>query len=88
MWMRLIRLACAATLLAPWSVFALDDGNLLVADSLTIQELRDYYGDEMFITIATGSRKPIYKAPAVATVITAEEIKAMGRAALMRCLKQ
>lgn len=87
MWMRLIRLACAATLLAPWSVFALDDGNLLVADSLTIQELRDYYGDEMFITIATGSRKPIYKAPAVATVITAEEIKAMGARSLDEVLE-
>lgn len=87
MWMRLISLACAATLLAPWSVLALDDENLLVADSLTVQELRDYYGDEMFITIATGSRKPIYKAPAVATVITAEEIRAMGARSLDEVLE-
>ena len=47
-------------------------------ESPMLQEMRDFYGDEAFITIATGSRKPIYKAPAVATVITAAEIKAMG----------
>ena len=42
------------------------------------QDLLDYYGDIEFITIATGSRKPIHRAPAVATVITADQIKAMG----------
>lgn len=36
------------------------------------------YGDEEFISIATGSSQPISKAPAVASVITAEEIFAMG----------
>lgn len=36
------------------------------------------YGDEEFISIATGSLQPISKAPAVASVITAKEILAMG----------
>ncbi len=40
-------------------------------------ELEDYYGSEELISIATGSQKPIYKAPAVASVITAKQIKAM-----------
>jgi outer membrane receptor protein involved in Fe transport len=40
--------------------------------------LLQIYGDEEMISIATGSRRPIAKAPAVATVITAEDIKAMG----------
>ena len=36
------------------------------------------FGDEEFISLATGSRQLIAKAPAVATVITAGEIKAIG----------
>lgn len=36
------------------------------------------YGDEQMISIATGYRQPIAEAPAVATVITAEDIKAIG----------
>jgi iron complex outermembrane receptor protein len=36
------------------------------------------YGDKSFVTIATGTRVPLSRAPAVATVITAEDIKAMG----------
>lgn len=36
------------------------------------------YGSEEMISIATGSRQPITKAPAVATVITAEDIRAIG----------
>ena len=36
------------------------------------------YGDEEFISIATGSRQPIAKAPAVATVRTAQDIQNMG----------
>ena len=40
--------------------------------------LEDFYGDEDFISIATGTKKAIHKAPSVATVITAEQIKMMG----------
>ncbi len=36
------------------------------------------FGDEAFISIATGSRQPITLAPAVASVITARDIREMG----------
>ena len=36
------------------------------------------YGDEDYVSIATGSTQPIAKAPAVASVITASQIRAMG----------
>ena len=36
------------------------------------------YGDEDFISIATGVSQPIAKAPAVASVITARDIKRLG----------
>ena len=37
-----------------------------------------FYGDEDFVSIATGVVQPIAKAPAVASVITAQQIRAMG----------
>lgn len=37
-----------------------------------------FYGDEDFVSIATGVVQPIAKAPAVASVITAQQIQAMG----------
>ena len=40
--------------------------------------LEDFYGDEDFVSIATGTKKAIHKAPAVTTVITADAIKMMG----------
>ena len=42
------------------------------------EALIELYGDEEIISIATGSAQPISKAPAVATVITAKDIKEMG----------
>lgn len=36
------------------------------------------YGDKATVSLATGSRQAVRRAPAVATVITAEEIAAMG----------
>lgn len=42
------------------------------------EALLQLYGDAEMISIATGSRQPIAKAPAVATVVTARDIKAMG----------
>jgi outer membrane receptor for ferrienterochelin and colicins len=36
------------------------------------------YGDKSSVSIATGSQQPIARAPAIATVITAEDIRAMG----------
>jgi iron complex outermembrane receptor protein len=37
-----------------------------------------FYGDEDYVSIATGTTQPIAKAPAVASVITASQIRAMG----------
>lgn len=42
----------------------------------------ELYGDEEWIAISTGTQKPIYKAPAVANVITAEDIKRIGATTL------
>ena len=42
------------------------------------EELALAYGDKATVSIATGSRRDLRRAPAVATVITAEDIKAMG----------
>ncbi|SHI48140.1 iron complex outermembrane recepter protein [Malonomonas rubra DSM 5091] len=40
--------------------------------------LTELYGDEELVSIATGSKKPVYKAPAIASVITAQQIAEMG----------
>lgn len=56
---------------------------LLVAYNDGLAEL---YGDEEFVSIATGSKKPITRAPAVASVITAEDIRAMGATDLNQVL--
>ena len=41
-------------------------------------ELALIYGDKSSVSIATGSRQPLRRVPAVATVITAQDIAAMG----------
>lgn len=41
-------------------------------------EFLDYYGGEEFVSIATGTQKSVSKAPAVASVITADYIEKMG----------
>src|SRR5690606_5416916 len=41
-------------------------------------ELLGVYGSEELISIATGYKQPISKAPAVASIITAEEIQRVG----------
>src|SRR5690606_3152450 len=48
------------------------------ADDLVETELLDIYGSEEFISIATGYKQPVSKAPAVASVIDANQIKKMG----------
>ena len=47
----------------------------------------ELYGDEEWIAISTGTQKPIYKAPAVANVITAEDIKRIGATTLDEILE-
>lgn len=48
------------------------------AAALDEQALTLSYGDEETVSIATGFKQPLTKAPAVATVVTAEDIRAMG----------
>ncbi len=49
--------------------------------------LEDFYGDEEFVSIATGSKKLISKAPAVASVVTSSDIKEMGARTLSDVLE-
>lgn len=49
--------------------------------------LLQLYGDEEMIGIATGAKQPIARAPAVATVITAEDIKRIGATDLDQALE-
>src|SRR5450759_907783 len=50
-------------------------------------ELALAYGDKSFVTIATGTKQPIARAPSVATVITAEDIAAIGAADIDEALE-
>ena len=50
------------------------------------ETLTSIYGDKGNISIATGSRQSLIRAPAVASVITAEEIKASGASNLAQAL--
>src|SRR5690606_22999611 len=52
--------------------------NCVTAQSPDEEMLLGIYGDEDFITIATGTVQPLAKAPAVASIITADDIKRMG----------
>jgi outer membrane receptor protein involved in Fe transport len=49
--------------------------------------LAQAYGDDATITLATGARQPLRRAPAVATVITADDIAAMGATDLDQVLE-
>lgn len=50
------------------------------------EELALVYGDKATISLATGSRQPIARAPSVATVITSQDIEAMGATDLDQAL--
>lgn len=45
-------------------------------------------GDEQLISIATGTPRPVSKAPAVASVITADDIRASGAKTVLEALEQ
>lgn len=49
-----------------------------IAQTAEEEDLALAYGDKESVSIATGSKQTLRRAPAVATVITAEDIKAMG----------
>ena len=59
-------------------VFCLIMATPIYADESAEIELAGVYGEDDFISITTGEVQPIAKAPAVASVITADQIKAMG----------
>lgn len=48
------------------------------AKGQTDESLAAIYGDEEFVSIATGISQPVSKAPAVASVITSSDIRKMG----------
>ena len=52
--------------------------NVSIADESEEEALLELYGGEELVSIATGSAQPISKAPAVATVVTAADIKEIG----------
>ncbi|MBL4709563.1 MAG: TonB-dependent receptor plug domain-containing protein, partial [Flavobacteriales bacterium] len=68
-------------------------GTLLCAGTALAQslsqedELELLYGDEEFISLATGTSQPISRAPAVASVITADDIAAIGATDLDQILE-
>ncbi|MAZ66617.1 MAG: TonB-dependent receptor [Kangiellaceae bacterium] len=52
--------------------------NQVAAQDEWEEDIIGIYGEEEIVSIATGFATPIHKAPSVATVITAEDIKKMG----------
>ena len=67
----LLAAACSAMLNAAQAQPASDE-----------EELAQIYGDKSTVSIATGAPQALRRAPAVATVITAQDIAAMGAADL------
>jgi iron complex outermembrane receptor protein len=57
------------------------------AQSSEEEDLALAYGDKSSISIATGSQQPIARAPSVATVITSQDIRAMGAVDLDQVLE-
>ncbi len=76
----------ALLLLMAAGVSGADQNQLMLLGSE--EEMEALYGDEEFVSIATGSSKPVYKAPAVASVITAKQIEAMGARTLDEVLER
>jgi outer membrane receptor for ferrienterochelin and colicin len=64
-----------AVCLVSWTISAVATA---AAAPIEEEDLVLVYGDKSFVSIATGSRQLINRAPSVATVITAEEIRTMG----------
>lgn len=73
-------------LLAVWLAFAWAAG-AHAAPQTEEEELALAYGDKTFVSIASGSRQPIARAPSVASVVTAEDIAAIGAADLDEVLE-
>ena len=65
-------------LLAAFSLLAAGAARAATASDSAEEEAALAFGDKDSISLATGSKQSLRRAPAVATVITAEEIAAMG----------
>ncbi len=59
----------------------------VLAQTAEVDELALIYGDKSTVSIATGSQQTLRRAPAVATVITAQDITAMGATTLAQVLE-
>ena len=66
-------------LYAVFVVLGISCSTIFAENGLTLDvDFAGLYGDEDYVSIATGTIQPIAKAPAVASVITASQIRAMG----------
>jgi len=70
-----------------WLLIALGWAGPVCAQSSEEEELAPAFGDTPFVTIASGSRLPVSRAPSVATVITAEDIQAIDATDLDEALE-
>jgi iron complex outermembrane receptor protein len=61
--------------------------NAASAQSTEEEELALAYGDKTVVSIATGSSQPIARAPSAATVVTSNDIKAIGATDLNQVLE-
>lgn len=62
-------------------------GAAIAQPALEEEDLALAYGDKNFVSIATGTRQPVRKAPSVATVITADDIANIGARTLTEVLE-
>lgn len=59
----------------------------VMAKEKDVDDLLLSFGDEDFVSVATGQKKAIAKAPAIASVITSEDIKAIGATTVEEALE-
>lgn len=62
-------------------------GTLAAAQTSEEEELALTYGDKYTVSIATGGQQPLRRAPSVATVVTSQDIAAMGATDLDQVLE-
>ena len=84
--MRIVRIPRLAVRILLLSTTALFTATAHSADKLVEEELLGIYGSEELISIATGYKQPVSKAPVVASVIDAEEIARRGATYLSEAL--
>lgn len=68
-------------------VVAASTGLALAQPALEEDDLAQAYGDKNFVSIATGTRQLLSKAPSAATVISAEDIASMGARTVSEALE-